>query len=72
MFGDAVGQATLLKGKTSVQVSTPAATASSNVLLTPLNNPKAVLWVTRATGSFTIHAFLRASSDVTIAFLVIN
>src|SRR5205085_11474688 len=69
---DAVGQATLRAGKTSVTVKTSAATTNSNVLLTPLADPKANLWVTPATGSFTIHASAAPSSDLLIAFLIIN
>lgn len=71
--GDAVGQVTLPKGKSSVTVSSKAATATSNVLLTLLSNPgQAQVWVTRAAGSFTIHASHKAASNITIAFLVIN
>jgi hypothetical protein len=71
--GDAVGQVTLPKGKSSVTVSTKAATPASNILLTLLSNPgQAQLWVTRAAGSFTIHASHKAASNITIAFLVIN
>jgi hypothetical protein len=71
--GDAVGQATLPKGKSSVTVSTNAATTTSNILLTLLSNPgQAQLWVTRAAGSFTIHASHKAASNISIAFLVIN
>jgi len=72
VFGDAVGQATLLKGKTSVTVSTPAATSTSNILLTPLDRLTGTLWVTRAAGSFTINDQHPESSDVRIAFLIIN
>ncbi len=71
--GDAVGHVTLPKGKSSVKVSTKAATPTSNILLTLLSNPgQAQLWVTRAAGSFTIHASHKAASNITIAFLVIN
>src|SRR6266567_16099 len=71
--GDAVGQVTLPKGKSSVTVSTNAATATSNILLTLLSNPgQAQVWVTRAAGSFTIHASHKAASNITFAFLVIN
>ena len=67
-----VGQATIAAGATSVTVTTSAATASSNILLTPLANPKANLWVTRAAGSFTIHASAAPSINLTIAYLIIN
>lgn len=70
--GNAVGQATLLAGQTSVTVTTSAATASSNVLLTPLANPKANVWVTRAAGSFTIHISKALTSNLSIAYLIIN
>jgi hypothetical protein len=70
--GNAVGQATLLAGHSSVTVTTSAATASSNILLTPLANPKANLWVTRAAGSFTIHASAAPTSNLSIAYLIIN
>jgi hypothetical protein len=70
--GSSVGQATLAAGKTSVTVTSPAATASSNILLTPLGNPLGNLWVTRATGSFTIHASKAPTSNLSIAYLIIN
>lgn len=70
--GDAVGTATLLAGQTKVTVTTSAATASSNVMLTPLANPKANLWVTRSAGSFTIHASTAPTSNLAIAYLIIN
>lgn len=72
VLGDAVGQATLPKGQTSVTVSTPAATTASNILLTPLDRLTGTLWVTRVAGSFTIHAQHPESSNVRIAFLIIN
>ncbi len=71
--GDAVGHVRLPKGRSSVTVSTKAATPTSNILLTLLSNPgQAQLWVTRAAGRFTIHASHKAASNITIAFLVIN
>lgn len=71
--GDAVGHVTLPKGKSSVTVSTKAATPTSNILLTLLSNPgQAQLWVTPVAGSFTIHASHKAASNITVAFLVIN
>jgi hypothetical protein len=69
--GNAVGQVTLPAGSTSVTVSTPAATPTSNILLTPLN--KTTLWISaRAGGSFTIHASTPSNSNVDIAYLIIN
>lgn len=69
--GNAVGQVTLPAGSTSVTVTTPAATPTSNILLTPLG--KAILWISaRAAGSFTIHASTPSSSNVDIAYLIIN
>jgi len=71
--GNAVGQATLPAGKkTSVTVTTSAATTSSNILLTPLGNPNGNLWVTRAAGSFTIHASTAPKTALSIAYLIIN
>lgn len=70
--GNSVGQATLAAGKTSVTVTTSAATASSNILLTPLGNPGGNLWVVRASGSFTIHASKAPSANLSIAYLIIN
>jgi hypothetical protein len=69
---DAVGQATLPHGQTTVTVSTNAATPASNILLTPLADPEARLWVSRAQGSFTINSSEAPASDLAIAYLVIN
>lgn len=69
---DAVGQATLRKGKKAVTVRTSAATANSIIVLTPLSSLTASLWVTRAAGNFTIHASKSSGKDVAIAFLIIN
>jgi hypothetical protein len=70
--GNAVGQATLAAGRTSVTVTTSAATSSSNILLTPLGNPQGNLWVIRASGSFTIHSSRAPSVNLSIAYLIIN
>ena len=70
--GNSVGQATLLAGKTSVTVTTSAATTTSNILLTPLGNPQGNLWVIRASGSFTIHSNKAPSVSLSIAYLIIN
>jgi hypothetical protein len=67
-----VGQTTLVTGTTSVTVSDPATTATSNILLTPLSNPGGQLWVTRAGGSFTIQASAAPTSDVPITYLITN
>ena len=70
--GDSVGQAILPAGSTAVTVTTAAATPSSNILLTPLGNPNGSLWVTLASGSFTIHASAAPGSNLPIAYLIIN
>jgi len=67
-----VGQVTLPAGQTSVTVTTPAATPSSNVLLTPLNNYKGTVWVTRTSGSFTINASNVQTNNVVFTYLIIN
>ncbi len=72
VLGNSVGQATLPRGQTSVAVNTPAATPTSNILLTPLDNPRGQLWVTRAAGSFNIHVSAAPRQDVPIAYLIIN
>lgn len=70
--GNSVGQATIAANSTSVTVSSSAATTSSNILLTPLGNPKSNLWVTRAAGSFTIHIGKALTGALTISYLIIN
>jgi hypothetical protein len=70
--GSSVGQATIPAGSSSVTVTTSAATTSSIILLTLLGKSKGVLWVTRAAGSFTIHASAVQSSSLSIAYLIIN
>ena len=70
--GNAVGQATLSMGETSVTVNSAAAKATSNILLTPLGDPGGQLWVTRAAGSFTIQTSTAPLTNVDIAYLVIN
>ena len=70
--GNAVGQATLLTSKTSVTVTTSAATTSSNIVLTPLNKYKGIVWVTRASGSFIINASVAQTSNVVFTYLIIN
>jgi len=70
--GNSVGQATIPAGSSSVTVTTSAATTSSIILLTLLGKSKGVLWVTRAAGSFTIHASAVQSSSLSIAYLIIN
>lgn len=70
--GNAVGQATLLTGNTSITITTSAATLSSNIVLTPLNKYKGIVWVTRATGSFIIHTSVTQTSSVAFTYLIIN
>lgn len=69
---DAVGQATLPQGQTTVTVNTGAVTTVSNILLTPLADPQGRLWVTRDQGSFTIHASQAPGGDIAIAYLIVN
>lgn len=69
---NAVGQTTLGNDRTEVTVSTSAATINSIIVLTPLSRLTVSLWVTRAAGSFTIHASRAPERNVPIAFLVIN
>lgn len=72
VLGNSVGKATIPSGATSVTVTTSAATANSNILLTPLANPKGDLWVTQAAGSFTIHTNASHGGSLSIAYLIIN
>jgi hypothetical protein len=70
---DSVGTAILAKGKKTVTVSNPAATANSLIFLTPQDDPQGFLWISAHTaGSFTIKASAAPSADVTIGFLIIN
>jgi hypothetical protein len=60
-------------GQSSVTVTTPAATPQSIVLLTPMRNPGALLWVSeRSAGSFTISASASLSAPILLAYLVVN
>jgi hypothetical protein len=71
--GASVGQATIPAGASSVKVSSSAATAVSLVLLTPLGNPHAFLWVSaRAAGSFTIKASAALAAALTVQYLIVN
>lgn len=73
VVGHAVGQVTMAAGASSLAVSTPAATAASLVLLTPLGNPGTPLWISaRAAGSFTIAAGRPLPAAVTIQYIVLN
>ena len=72
VVGNSVGQATIAAGHTSVTVTTSAATATSNVLLTLLSKYKGTLWVTLAAGSFTINCSAAPTSPIKIAYLIIN
>ena len=69
---DAIGQTRLLANTSSVTVNTTAATPTSTILLTPLDNPEGHLWITRAAGSFTIKASVAPTRDVPIAYLIKN
>ena|SRR5438874_13297501 len=70
--GNAVGQATMASGNTSVTVNTPAATLNSIILLTPLGESAHPLCVTPAPGSFTIQTTMFPINDLNIAYLIIN
>ncbi len=70
--GNAVGQAVLPAGKTSVKVNTPAATPTSNIMLTPLGNPGGQLWVILGNGSFTIQVSSPPQNNVVIKYFIIN
>lgn len=71
--GNAVGQATMAAGSSTLTVSAPAATAASTIILTPLGDPGARLWISaRAAGSFTIRASAALPSAVAIQYLIIN
>lgn len=71
--GSAAGSVTLPSGATTATVSATAATAQSLVLLTPLQDPGARLWISgRTAGSFTISASQPVSASLTIQYLVIN
>jgi hypothetical protein len=72
--GNAIGQATLAAGTTSVTVTTPAATAQSIILFTPLSDPAdAGLWVdARAAGSFTIKSNRTLSDPIDFQYLIVN
>jgi hypothetical protein len=71
--GPAVGKVMTQAGQTSLQVQSSAVTTQSLVLLTPLGNPGAMLWVDPpAAGQFTIHASQALPGGLTIQYLVIN
>ena len=71
--GNLVGLVTMAAGKKTLTVNNAAATANSLILLTPLNNPQAFLWIgARKAGSFTIDASKALPTNVTIMFLIIN
>jgi hypothetical protein len=60
-------------GETSLQVHSTAATAQSTILLTPLSNPGALLWISsRTAGTFTIAASQPLPSNLMIQYLIIN
>lgn len=72
--GNAIGQATLAAGTTSVTVTAPAATAQSIILFTPLSDPAgAGLWVdARSAGSFTIKSNRTLSDPINFQYLIVN
>jgi len=71
--GNSVGSVTLAAGTKTLTVTNGAATADSLILLTPLDDPRASLWIgARSAGSFTIEASKALPAAVTIAFLIVN
>jgi hypothetical protein len=72
--GDCIGLTALDDDQRSVIVHSPAATLNSLILLTPLGPCNSVLYVTRATGYFTITRTLtdRPSDFLDIAYLIVN
>ena len=71
--GNSVGSVTMAAATKTVTVSNAAATANSLIFLTPLEDPKAFLWIgARSAGSFTIDASTALPAAVTIGFLIIN
>jgi hypothetical protein len=72
VIGNAVGQAILRAGSISVTVSTSVATPTSNIMLTPLDDPAGRLWVTLGSGTFTINSSASPTNDVVIEYFIIN
>lgn len=72
VIGNAVGQAILRSGNTSVTVNTSVATPASNIMLTPLGDPAGRLWLTLGSGTFTINSSAAPTNDVVIEYLIIN
>ena len=73
VFGPSVGQVVTRGGETSLEVVTEAATEHSNILLTPLSNPKAFLWIdSRTAGKFSIAGSNPLPARLTIQYLIIN
>jgi hypothetical protein len=71
--GNSAGMVAMAAGATTMTVTNPAATANSLIVLTPLDNPQAFLWVAaRNAGSFTIDASGALLTPVNIMFLIIN
>lgn len=63
----------MVKGTKTLTVVTGAATPNSLILLTPLDNPQAYLWISAHNiTSFTIDASQKLPADVTIMYLIIN
>jgi hypothetical protein len=75
LVGASVGQFTVAQGTLVFHVSTSAATANSNVLLTPLSDPLSGVtwWVdARAPGMFTVRFNQPAPGNITFQYLVVN
>lgn len=71
--GSSVGSVTMLKGTSTLTVDNVAATANSLILLTPLADPQAFLWISaRNAGSFTINASRKMLGGLPITYLIIN
>jgi hypothetical protein len=74
--GDCIGQTYMDEDDDSTTVYSPAATLNSVIVLTPLNPCYGVLYVTRATGHFTITrtipSYGNPDKDLHIAYLIVN
>ena len=74
--GDCIGQTYMDEDDDSITVYSPAATLNSVIVLTPLDPCYGVLYVTRATGHFTITrtipSYGNPDKDLHIAYLIVN
>ena len=73
--GAAAGEVVLEAGRRALAVTTPAATAHSQIILTPLGDPGAGirLWVSaRAAGRFTIRASRPLRRRLAVQYLIVN